>query len=73
MRMTDDVLRMIRAAEKVDRLMPWSSPVPEIDAVVRHGKAVAPLLVRLLPDDPDDPRLVLRSFRRTKDVGWTAI
>ena len=55
--MRNDVGHMVRAAHKVNRLMPWSKPVAEIDSVVRHGKAVAPLLIVLLPDDPDDPGL----------------
>jgi hypothetical protein len=55
--MRNDVARMVRAAHKLHRLMPWSSPVVEIDRVVRHGKAVAPLLIVLLPDDPGDPDL----------------
>ena len=46
----------------VARLMPWSGPVPEVDLVVRHGKAVAPLLIRLMPDDPDDPALSYEHF-----------
>ena len=48
---------MVRAARKVERLMPWSKPVAEIDRVVRHGKAVVPFLIVLLPDNPDDPGL----------------
>ena len=48
---------MVRAAHKLKKLMPWSAPVPEIDSVVRHGKAVVPQLIVLLPDDPDDPNL----------------
>jgi hypothetical protein len=55
--MQNDVARMVRAAHKLHRLMPWSSPVVEIDRVVRHGKAIAPLLIVLLPDDPGDPDL----------------
>ena len=55
--MESDVLAMIRAAHKLDSLMPWASPVAELDRVVRLGKGVTPLLIRLLPDDPDDPEL----------------
>jgi hypothetical protein len=55
--MRNDVARMVRAAHALDRLMPWSKPVAEVDRVVRHGKAVVPLLIALLPDDPDDPAL----------------
>jgi len=52
----DDVAAMVRAAHQTC-LMPWCRPVPEIDSVVRHGKAVVPRLMTLLPDDPDDPDL----------------
>src|SRR5947208_3374145 len=52
-----DVLKMVRAAHRLPRLMPWSAPVSEIDIVARHGKAVVPQLMLLLPDDPDDPNL----------------
>ena len=64
--MRTDVVRMIRAAHKVDRLMPWSEPVREIDRVVRHGKAVVPLLIRLLPDDPMDLDLFYDSWDEQK-------
>jgi hypothetical protein len=54
--MADDVGAMVRAAHETC-LMPWCAPVPKIDLVVRHGKAVVPRLMVLLPDDPDDPDL----------------
>jgi hypothetical protein len=54
--MVEDVAAMVRAAHQTC-LMPWCAPVPESDSVVRHGKAVVPRLMALLPDDPDDPSL----------------
>ncbi len=48
-------------------LMPWAAPVPEIARVVRHGKAVVPLLIVLLPDDPDDPNLAYEQWDE-KDI-----
>jgi hypothetical protein len=51
-----DVAAMVRAAH-TRSLIPWSAPAPEVDLVVRHGKAAVPRLIRLLPDDPDDPDL----------------
>lgn len=53
--MKADVDRLVVRAEKLERLWPWQSPIAEIERVVRHGKQVAPLLVKLLDDDPDDP------------------
>jgi hypothetical protein len=50
------VLEMIRAAH-MRALMPWAESAPEVDLVVRHGKAIVPYLMALLPDDPDDPTL----------------
>src|SRR4029453_3405848 len=47
--MADDVGAMVRAAHETC-LMPWCAPVPKIDLVVRHGKAVVPRLMVLLPD-----------------------
>jgi hypothetical protein len=52
--MQADVLEVIRAAH-TRALMPWAEPAPEVDLVVRHGKAIVPYLIALLPDDPDDP------------------
>ncbi len=52
------VLSMVRAAHAPSRsLMPWAGPVEEVERVARHGKAVVPLLIVLLPEDPDDPDL----------------
>jgi len=55
--MAIDVLKLVRAAHRLPRLMPWSGPVSEVDLVARHGKAVVPQLMLLLPEDPDDPKL----------------
>ena len=52
--MKADVDRLVARAEKLERLWPWQSPIPEVDRVVRHGRRVAPLLVELLVDDPDN-------------------
>jgi hypothetical protein len=54
MQMRADVDRLVAAAEKLPRLWPWQPPILEIEPVVRHGKWVAPLLVALLSDDPDN-------------------
>jgi hypothetical protein len=54
--MRRDVLSMVRAADAPSRsLMPWAGPVEEVERVARHGKAVVPLMIVLLPEDPDDP------------------
>jgi hypothetical protein len=53
--MKADVNRLVARAEKVERLWPWQSPIPEVERVVRHGKRIAPLLVALLDEDPDVP------------------
>ena len=53
--MAQDVLKMVRAALKLTQPMPWAGVVPEVDLVARHGKAVVPQLILLLPDDPTDP------------------
>jgi hypothetical protein len=59
--MAEDVGRMVRGVQALP-LMPWSRPSKELDQVVRHGKAVVPLLIVMLPDDPDDPPDDLTSF-----------
>lgn len=53
--MKADVRRLVTGAEKLARLWPWQGPIPEVALVVRHGTRVAPLLIALLDDDPDDP------------------
>lgn len=50
-----DVARLVAHAQKLTRLWPWEPPVPEVDRVARHGKAVAPMLLELIGDDPDLP------------------
>ena len=53
--MKADVGRLVRAAEKLERLWPWQGPIPEVARVVGHGKAIAPMLTVLLEKDPDGP------------------
>lgn len=52
--MRADVDRLVARAMELRTLWPWKAAYPEIDRVARHGEAVAPLLVALLADDPDD-------------------
>ena len=52
--MKADLERLVARAEKLNTLWPWQGPIPEVQPVVRHGKAVAPSLLALLADDPDD-------------------
>jgi len=60
--MQADVDRLVGAAEKLTGVWPSQPPPPirEVNAVARHGRPVAPLLVSLLSDDPaverDRPR-----------------
>ena len=49
-----DVDHLVAEARTLQTLWPWQKPIPEIQRVVRHGKAVASLLLELLDDDPDD-------------------
>jgi HEAT repeat protein len=53
-----DVNRLVRAAEKRTDAWPTQPPppAPEVALVARHGKAVTPLLIALLSDDPDAER-----------------
>jgi hypothetical protein len=53
-RMKADLGRLVARAETLNTLWPWQGPIPEVQLVVRHGKAVAPSLLALLADDPDD-------------------
>jgi HEAT repeat protein len=52
--MQPDVDRLVRAAEQLTGTWPSQPPpaIPEVAIVARHGKAVVPLLVSLLSDDP---------------------
>jgi hypothetical protein len=56
--MQPDVDRLVRAAEKVTGTWPSQPPpaIPEVAIVARHGKAVVPLLMVLLSDDPNAER-----------------
>ena len=56
--MQSDVDRLVQAAEKLAGTWPSQPPpaVPEVAIVARHGKAVVPLLMVLLSDDPDAER-----------------
>jgi hypothetical protein len=61
--MRADVDRLVARAAELTRLWPWMAAYPEIDRVVRHGKAVAPLLVALLAVDPDEPEPEMADWR----------
>jgi HEAT repeats/PBS lyase HEAT-like repeat len=56
--MQPDVDRLVRAAESLAGTWPSQPPpaIPEVAIVARHGKAVVPLLMVLLSDDPDAER-----------------
>lgn len=56
--MEPDVDRLVRAAEKLTGTWPSQPPpaIPEVALVARHGKAVVPLLMVLLSDDPNAER-----------------
>jgi len=56
--MQPDVDRLVRAAESLAGTWPSQPPpaIPEVAIVARHGKAVVPLLMALLSDDPDAER-----------------
>jgi len=56
--MQPDVDRLVRAAEKLAGTWPSQAPpaIPEVAIVARHGKALVPLLMALLSDDPDAER-----------------
>ena len=61
--MQTDVDRLVARAGEMDRLWPWMAADREIDRVVRHGKAVAPLLVAFLAEDPHEPPLEMTDLR----------
>lgn len=52
--MRADVARLVDAARK-RTLWPWQPAEPEVARVARYGPAAAPLLLPLLPDDPETP------------------
>jgi HEAT repeat protein len=56
--MQPDIDRLVRAAEKLTGTWPSQPPppIPEVALVARHGKAVVPLLMVLLSDDPNAER-----------------
>ena len=56
--MQSDVDRLVQAAERLTRTWPSQSPppIPEVAIAARHGKAVVPLLMGLLSDDPNAER-----------------
>jgi len=47
------VERLVEAAQKRTTLWPWEGHVPEVAIVAAYGKAIAPLLVNILAEDPD--------------------
>ncbi len=56
--MQSDVDRLVQAAGALTRTWPSqpAPPVPEVALVASHGKAVVPLLIDLLSDDPSAER-----------------
>ena len=52
--MEADVAHFVSQASELRQLWPWQPAIPEVSRVVRHGKPVAPLLIPLLADDPDE-------------------
>ena len=52
--MQPDVNRLVRAAEGLAGTWPSQPPppIPEVAIAARHGKAVVPMLMALLSDDP---------------------
>jgi len=48
-----DIQKLLNAARKRDRAWEWRGPVGEVDIVARHGKTIAPKLLKLL-DHPED-------------------
>jgi hypothetical protein len=52
--MRADVKALVARAAKQPRLWPWDIANGQIARVVRHGPAIAPLLLALLPDDPEN-------------------
>ncbi len=49
-----DIQKLLNAAGKRNRAWEWRGHVPEVATVARHGKIVAPKLLKLL-DHPEDP------------------
>jgi len=47
------VANLIAAAQKRTTLWPWKAAEPQVAVVASYGRAIAPLLVVHLSDDPD--------------------
>lgn len=43
-----DIAKLVAAASQLHTAWPWQAPIPEVQAVARHGMQAAPRLVRLL-------------------------
>ena len=52
--MRADVKKLVDAAKKCKRGVPWESSPTEINKVADYGKVVAPLLLELLCDKPEE-------------------
>ena len=48
-----DIAKLLKAAGQVERAWEWQGAVPEVALVARHGKSIAPRLLRLLDHGPD--------------------
>ena len=62
-RMRADVEGLANRALQMDRLWPWMAADREIDRAARHGRAIAPLLVGFLAEDPHEPPLEMADLR----------
>ena len=69
--MQSDLDRLVQAAEKLAGTWPSQPPpaVPEVALVARHGKAVVPLLMVLLSDDPRRLIWFPESVRLWRSIG----
>ena len=52
--MRADVKKLVDAASKHEMLWPWEESAPEVLKVAAYGKAVAPMLLELLCDNPGE-------------------
>ncbi|MFB3920266.1 MAG: hypothetical protein ACE145_01010 [Terriglobia bacterium] len=48
-----DIRKLLDAAGKRHRAWEWKGPLPEVETVAKHGKIIAPKLLKLL-DHPGD-------------------
>ena len=48
-----DIAKLLKAAAQVERAWEWEGAVPEVALVARHGKQIAPRLLKLLDHGPD--------------------